>query len=326
MNKLTIGIIFSLLLPFNILLAQDAKVLFQEIRWKQGNSQEKKKATELLWERVKYKIQQAAWEGALNDLDKLHLMDSSDHWLYAVRARVYENTYHPLEALNDYRRALVLGGDSTLMLTGMAQSALYLDRYDVALVYLTEAIEYGEKDWSLFSQRGKVYVQLMRYEAAERDFEQAVMLNPDADEVWYHRASLAVGKKEYQKALGFIANARHLSPEKMEYAIMEALILGEAGDLHWAVNSYSSLLERDPVNLVVLNNRALLYMKMNRFTKAMADIEKAIRLAPEQPDLYLSRGLIKEFQFDFEGACQDWLKASELGSKEAENYFYDDCR
>ena len=45
---------------------------------------------------------------------------------------------------------------------------------------------------------------------------------------------------------------------------------------------------------------------------------------PDQAQLYLNRGLVRELTGDLEGACEDWHKAIELGAEQASE-FINEC-
>ncbi len=56
------------------------------------------------------------------------------------------------------------------------------------------------------------------------------------------------------------------------------------------------------------------------YREAIGLFDKQISLMPEMPEVFLYRGNAKFVLDDIRGACADWRKALELGSKEAVKY------
>ena len=53
---------------------------------------------------------------------------------------------------------------------------------------------------------------------------------------------------------------------------------------------------------------------------ALKLLDGALEEFPDDAQLYLSRGLIRELSGDLNGACEDWNRAKDLGAEEAGKY------
>ncbi|MFW5757524.1 MAG: tetratricopeptide repeat protein [Bacteroidota bacterium] len=80
------------------------------------------------------------------------------------------------------------------------------------------------------------------------------------------------------------------------------------------------MIQNDPANAVALTNRGILKYKINDYDGAVADHTLAIENNPRMGDAFLNRGIAKEMMRDRQGARQDWIRAFELGIKEAKEY------
>ena len=72
------------------------------------------------------------------------------------------------------------------------------------------------------------------------------------------------------------------------------------------------VLKADPRRVDALIYRASAYRALNRLDPALADVDTAVRLAPNSAPALLERGNIRGLKGDIDGARQDWQAASAL--------------
>jgi DnaJ family protein C protein 7 len=79
-----------------------------------------------------------------------------------------------------------------------------------------------------------------------------------------------------------------------------------------AIESYTEALKIDPfnkkLNAIIYANRALAYMKVQKYEQGRDDCDSSIDLDPNYYKSYLRRGKIKEELDDFEAAIFDYQK------------------
>jgi tetratricopeptide (TPR) repeat protein len=68
-----------------------------------------------------------------------------------------------------------------------------------------------------------------------------------------------------------------------------------------------------------------IYFKKEDYKKALEMADKAIKMDKENAAAYVNRGMAKEMLRDMNGACEDWLKAKELGSEMGKIYYAGNC-
>lgn len=66
-------------------------------------------------------------------------------------------------------------------------------------------------------------------------------------------------------------------------------------DFSLAVDFYSQAIEIDPTNANLFADRAQSYIKLNAFTEAVSDANKAIQLNPNLSKAYLRKGYAYKF-------------------------------
>ena len=76
---------------------------------------------------------------------------------------------------------------------------------------------------------------------------------------------------------------------------------------------------------MALSNRAAIYHLQENYTAALVDLEKAVKLQPDNSIALLNRGITREMLRDINGACEDWQKAYKLGMEIANRYYINNC-
>ena len=61
-------------------------------------------------------------------------------------------------------------------------------------------------------------------------------------------------------------------------------------------------------NIDALTYRGAAYRRLNKLDLASVDLEEALKLAPNDPDALLERGILRRVRDDRQGAREDWLK------------------
>lgn len=82
-----------------------------------------------------------------------------------------------------------------------------------------------------------------------------------------------------------------------------------------ALKSINKAIALDPYSFDKYNKRAFINYKLNQKALAYADIDKAIKLNPENPESYSLRGLFKLNHQQFGEAKKDYKKAKKLRRK-----------
>jgi tetratricopeptide (TPR) repeat protein len=97
-------------------------------------------------------------------------------------------------------------------------------------------------------------------------------------------------------------------------------------DYPGALGDFNESLKRNPDNVLALNNRGIVRGIMNDFEGAVIDFGEAMKLNPEYVDAYYNRGIAYYQLKKYPMACQDWEKASSMGSTMARTALQKYCR
>ncbi len=83
----------------------------------------------------------------------------------------------------------------------------------------------------------------------------------------------------------------------------------------------SKLIGDRPTDYGLLEERAMSYFRMDSFTAALKDIQRALQLYPQSPDLYYLQGLFAKSIPDNALSLESFQKASSLGTQDPEVYY-----
>jgi Flp pilus assembly protein TadD len=61
------------------------------------------------------------------------------------------------------------------------------------------------------------------------------------------------------------------------------------------------------------------------YTGALAYLELAVKLQPNNATALLNRGITREMLRNVDGACEDWQKAYDLGMEKGKEYYINNC-
>ena len=191
------------------------------------------------------------------------------------------------KAIEQFKIATDRDPNYALAFAGLADCHALLSEYSgVPLTVTTpQAKKFAERaialDGSLAEPHatlGTVNRQLWQWVEAEREFKQAIELNPNYATAyhWYSIMLLGLGRKD--EALAMIQRAHELDP-------MSSIITATLTWVHLAQNNYQEsidnahrLIELDPNFGIAHDNLGLAYLKTGRNAEALAEFEKAAQL------------------------------------------------
>lgn len=173
----------------------------------------------------------------------------------------------------------------------LAEAYFNLKRYDDAIAIASEALVKEPRNVAALQFRGSSYGASGNTEAAAKDFKLILETEPD--------------------------NLHGLF--NLGVAYKEANLLNEA------IETFSRLISKKPDFPNAYFERGFSYGKMGLFPQAKMDMDASIKYQPQHGPSYFFRGRSFEAGGDMFAACEDWKKAMELGTKEAESFYYQRC-
>src|SRR5216117_2957936 len=131
-----------------------------------------------------------------------------------------------------------------------------------------------------------------RLALAEAAVQAAARLRPDAAETHLARAQyLYNGLRDYAGALAELESARRALPNDPRVFQLTGLILRRRGQQEEGLRSLKRAAELDPRNLYTLQQIALSYQLLGRYAEAIAALDRALAIVPDNAETRTARGL-----------------------------------
>jgi tetratricopeptide (TPR) repeat protein len=131
-----------------------------------------------------------------------------------------------------------------------------------------------------------------RLALAEAAVQAATRLRPDAGETHLARAQyLYFGLRDYDGALAELESARKTLPNDPRLFELTGYILRRRGQQEEGLRNLQRAVELDPRNLFTLQQIALSYQQLGRYAEAIAALDRALAIVPDNAETRAYRGL-----------------------------------
>jgi TolB-like protein/class 3 adenylate cyclase len=152
-------------------------------------------------------------------------------------------------------------------------------------------------EW-LYAVRGTDHTAA-RLALAEAALQAATRLRPDAGETHLARANyLYYGRRDYAGALTELESVRRALPNDPRIFELTGYILRRHGDQEEGLRNLQRAVELDPRNLDTLQQVALSYQYLGRYADAIAALDRAISIVPDNIETRAARA---EWYFFWKG-------------------------
>lgn len=240
-------------------------------------------------------------EDARQQIDELKALEAKKEHFQNLKAKQNE----PLETAAKY-----IERGQTYLKTGEWEKA-YLD--------FDEAIRLEPTNAKAFRFRGASHYKMGDAELAIKDYSQAIKLDPNNSDLHLNRGILQADSGDSDAALVDLNEAIRLDPSNAMAYHMRAKVHAEAwfdGDsIDQATDDFEKAIELNPDNPEIYKSRAEFWCQpcfRGAEKDALADLDQAIRLAPDRAEYYLARFKVKAELNDATGASEDLTKAYQL--------------
>jgi tetratricopeptide (TPR) repeat protein len=229
---------------------------------------------------------------ASSELENAENKFSPRHQFYYLQAKVFEKQQLLGPAISASEKAVSMNSFSEDYLVLHANLLQTNKKYKAALDNITKAIRLNPYNPKLYLKRGEIARLAGNYDLAEKDLQLFCRLYPDVADTYHQLGLMEVSKGNNQNAMEF----------------------------------YDVLLQKDKSHAWFYVERGNLALTLEQIQKADEDFSLALDLNPNIQEAYLKKGSTLHILNDNAGACFYWKKARELGSSEAANLLYKNCK
>src|SRR5262249_6175665 len=152
--------------------------------------------------------------------------------------------------------------------------------YDAAIRDYDEAIRLNPKNAVAFYNRGNVYNSAAQYDAAISNFDEAIRIRPDYANAFNNRCSAYNAKGEYDLAIRDCSQALQLDPKKANAFVGLGNAYNRKHDYDAAMKAYDEAIQLDADSVSAYLGRCSVYIGKANYSSAIENCDKAIKLQP----------------------------------------------
>ncbi len=215
------------------------------------------------------------------------------------------------------------------------EAFLELEKFKLAIDDFTRIIDMRNSSDTYaaeyYLKRASARMALKDFQAAEKDIEMALRLNPENADAFYELARYKyMTLKDKNEAINELNRAIQHDPDEPRYYIQRANYKAykakfdfNGDDLYVsAVRDVTFAITLDPDNFDYYLLRSHLNKARGEPMEAIADYNKMIELDPYRIEAYSERGVIKMQNDKYRSAIQDFTQAIELDPGREEHFRY----
>jgi tetratricopeptide (TPR) repeat protein len=184
---------------------------------------------------------------------------------------------------------------------------LYIKKQcEQAIADFSKAIELqGKLAWAL-NDRGICYQQLGNLDAAFRDYEEAIRVDPSDPLLYANRSDIHRRRNRLDPAIADASAAIKLDPKRAGSYWTRTAAYEEKHQWTEAIADATSCIGLDPKYTDCFNKRAYAYFNLRKYDQALADLEEALRLDPHSTWAFTTRGHVRKEKRLFDLALAEY--------------------
>lgn len=235
---------------------------------------------------------------------------------------------------------------NTDRMMNVGRTALYFDDYVLSIRYFNQVIGVKPYLYEPYFYRAVAKLSLEDFRGAEKDCDNSISRNPFIVDSYQVRGLAKVYQKKYDSAISDFRKGLSLDPENRalrhnlilclsrldslddaqlaadtllmsapKYTgamAMKSSLCWAQGDTAASLEWISRALSIDKYDVDLLNQRAVLYSKMEMYDQAEPDLDKSVYLDPGNAQTYEIRAMVRYCTDNLNGALADYDMAIRL--------------
>jgi tetratricopeptide (TPR) repeat protein len=210
-----------------------------------------------------------------------YFVDNQDCFKYQACSNVLStNTaYYPHQGNSSVTPSLAsTPGELETSFRKLAQQKMRQGDYCEAIAIITCLLDRHPDNANDYNNRGFIYYQIGKLDAALADYNKAIQLNPDLAAAYNNRANYYAAKKQLIKAIA----------------------------------DYDRAIDLNPLHVRALINRGITFRELKLYDRALENFDFALRLGQLQGQAWTERGRTHQLRGDWNYALADYQRALPL--------------
>lgn len=184
-------------------------------------------------------------------------------------------------------------------------------KYQQAILNFDRTIDLDSGDIEAYRMRARAHLGEGDRDAAIADFTSVIKLVHKDAGALLERGTIYMEKKDYDKTIGDATQALAVDPKLSRAYNLRATATRAKGDVAGSLADFTHAVELDG-NLDNYFQRAATYQMLNQHALAIADLDRVLEFAPDQPPIYFARSRSKTASGDTAGAKVDFQRGRQL--------------
>ena len=255
------------------------------------------KYTEAYYNRGLAYYEKKEYDKALEDFDQAIKLNPDYAMAYYKRGNIFfYNKDETDKGITDFDRVIELNPDYYQAYYDRGVAFLSKDEYDKSFADFSKAIELNSQYGAPYYGRGRIYYERKDYDNAIKDLGQAIKINQQFYDAYFWRGRAYTEKEMYYSASSDLGKAIELNPQYADAYYYRALIydknMKRAED---AMKDYSQAISLAPKKYAAAyNNRAEIYYNKGNYDQALADLQEALAITPDNKVIQKNFQIVKK--------------------------------
>jgi len=283
---------------------------------------------EAYYQRAQQSLSKPDYQAVLADMNEAISYNAQRAEMYSLRGFVQLELNHFAETIDDATKAIALNPEQRPAYAYRAFALVHKDNPSAAIDDATQAItaaQLEKRDLALaYFARAYAYGATEKYNESLADAKQALDLKSLDDActtmLYVIRAFDYLNSESYEKALADFTLVADMEPPEYLLPLIHA-------GMGWAnlmlekylqaSDEFSAALRATPDDPWLYLHRGLAYTEQKKYTLAIDDFNKVLELNPQSAVAYTNRGIAYAARSEFDNAIADFEKALTLTSEES---------
>lgn len=246
---------------------------------------------------------------------------------YVSRGLAYYDLKDWENAFSDFSKAIELDPSNNPAYNNIGNVYSRLGDSQKAIENYDISIKLNSNNPTAYSNRGGSYTILKEYKKALDDANKAIELDPNIASAYDVRGDVYVEFKQYDKAMTEYNKAIELEKKDNDPLWDEsatynsrAILYNILGQYEQAIADVEEALKLNPNNENYYDIGADAYKGLKQYSKAISYYDTSIRLNPKNSYAYFSRGLTYIEMKEYQKAIADYNKVIELNPNDGSAY------